>query len=192
MSNAAPDSSSEDGISRGPFRCLGSRPVYGSPWIQLREDRVLMPSGKEGTFGVITMKPGSSVVVLDVDGYTYLAREYKYGIERESLELVSGALLDGESPIDGAKRELEEELGLIAVDWMDLGCVNPFTTIVNSPNYVFLAKNVRSGIQASDPDEKVVRVRIPFREAVEMVLRGDITHGASCVGILKAARIMGV
>jgi len=176
---------------RGPFVLLGSREVYRNPWLHLREDTVLRPGGTEGVFGIIEMKAGSSVLALTQNGDIFLSKEYKYGIGRESLECVSGAIEDGEQPLDAAKRELREELGLVASEWIDLGVVDPFTTVVNSPNHMFLAIGAeRDGDQNLDEGEVVEASRVPFSAAIDLVMRGHITHSASCVLILKADKYL--
>src|SRR5216683_2840432 len=118
---------------RGPYEILASRDLYENRWIRLREDKVIRPGGSEGLFAIIEMNTGASVLALTDDNYVYLVKEYKYGIGRESLELVSGAMEDRESPLLAAKRELREELGLKATEWVDLGFVDTFTTVVHSP-----------------------------------------------------------
>lgn len=175
---------------RGPFSVLETRSVYRNPWINVREDKVIHPGGKEGIFGVIEMKAGSTVLAIDDHSHVFLVKEYKYGIERESIELMSGGLDGEESPIDGAKRELKEELGIEAAQWNNLGMVDPFTTVVRSPNYMFLARNLSFGANAPEEWEKIEMIRVPFLDAVEMVMRGEITHSASCVCVLKAARLL--
>ncbi len=171
---------------RGPFQITGSRPVYANPWIEVREDQVVRPGGTPGVFGMVTMKTGSTVVALSPGRDVYLVREFKYAVNRETTEVVSGALEAGETPLAAAKRELKEELGLEAREWVDLGVVDPFTTVIDSPNHLFLALDVREG-QSSPDDGEIIRVeKVPLAKAVDMVLKSEITHGASCVALLKA------
>lgn len=178
--------------NRGPFQILESETVYKNKWITVHEDHVIRPGGSRGIFGVIEMVPGSSVLPLDKEGYVYLVKEYKYGIDKESIEVISGAIDKNESPLDAAKRELEEELGFTAHCWEALGYVDPFTTIVNSPNFLFLAREFKITSTNLDEGEKVIPIRVKFSEALEKVLKGEITHSASCVLILRAARVLGV
>lgn len=176
---------------RGPYTFLATREVYRNPWIRVREDKVLRPGGKEGIFGVVEMVAGSSVLPVDNEGNVYLVSEYKYGIERESLEVMSGALASGETPLEAAQRELKEELGLTASQWDDLGCVDPFTTIVKSPNHLFLAQGLAQGSSSPDEGEELRTVKISLDEALARVMAGEITHAGSCVLILKAVRLLG-
>ncbi|KUO69332.1 MAG: hypothetical protein APF80_01060 [Alphaproteobacteria bacterium BRH_c36] len=174
----------------GPFKLISRRTVYKSPWLELREDGVIRPDGAPGTFGVITMKEGSSILPLDDDGQVYLVREFKYGIERDSIEVISGGLDDGETPLAAAQRELLEETGLIAREWLSLGCVNPFTTVVKSPNHVFLARNLEVGSRKLEAGEVLTIEKMKFSDALSLVYDGTISHAASCVAILRTALLL--
>jgi 8-oxo-dGTP pyrophosphatase MutT (NUDIX family) len=175
----------------GPYVVLSTEIKYKNPWISVREDTVIRPGGERGIFGVVEMIPGSSVVALTDNNEIYLVSEYKYGIKRESLEVISGAIEAGETPLDAAKRELVEELGIIANQWTDLGMVDPFTTVINSPNYIYLAKGLTLAEANPDAGEIVRLVKVHFDEALRLVLNGEITHSASCVAILRTARVLG-
>jgi ADP-ribose pyrophosphatase len=169
----------------GPYRVLNSRDIYRNRWLSVREDSVIRPGGTEGLFGVVRMKPGSSVLAMTEHQEVFLVREFKYGVARETLELISGALEHGECPLDAAKRELREEVGLAAAEWVDLGDVDPFTTVIQSPNYMFLALGLSELGQLLDEGEILQPVRVPFHRLVEMVRNSEVTHAASCVAVLK-------
>lgn len=174
---------------KGPFQLTGSKSVYQNPWISVREDTVVRPDGKKGVFGVVEMVEGSTVLALDSDGTAYLTREYKYGLGGDSLEVISGGIDEGETPLVAAKRELQEELGLTANKWTSLGYINPFTTVVRSRNHLFLAQELTKGTAAED--ELLEVTKVPFSVAIAKVLDSSISHGATCVTILKTARILG-
>jgi len=177
---------SQQGARRvGPYTIVHSRPIYENPWVKLREDRVTDLQDKESTFGVITMKSGVTVLPMDDSGGVSLVREFKYGIGEPTLEAVSGAIESGENPEQAGLRELGEEVGLIAAEWVDMGLVNPFTTIVNSPNHTFLARKLSRIRRRPDAPEQIETVTMPFADALQAVLDGTITHAASCVLILK-------
>ncbi|WP_076819729.1 NUDIX domain-containing protein [Pseudofrankia asymbiotica] len=171
--------------SKSPFRLLTSRLVYENPWLSVTEDKVIRADGGGGTFGVVEMKDGVTVLALTEDGETFLAREYRYGVERHTLELVSGAIEEGEDPLQAARRELKEEMGLTASTWTDLGHIDPFTSIVRSKNYLFLAQDLTEGARNLDSGEEIEPVRVGLDTAVKMALEGMITHGASTALILK-------
>ena len=174
----------------GPWQIVGSREVYRDPWIEVQCDDVIRPDGRQGTHCVVRMKPGVSVLPVDDDGTVYLTDEFHYGIGRQAIEVVSGGIEPGDDPLATAQRELAEELGIQAGEWHDLGLVDPFTTIVVSPTRLFLARGLTFGQTAQEGTERIGIVQCSLAEAVEMVLDSRITHGPSCVLILKAARML--
>lgn len=174
-------------VFKGPFEVISSRHIYTNPWITVREDEVIRPGGTESIFGVVDMMGGSSVLAMTDDCQVYLAREFKYGVQDYSIETVSGGLEQGELPLETAIRELREEFGLEAREWISLGMIHPFTNVINSPSYLFLARGVEMKHEPKpDPGEKIEVIKLPFAQAVEMVLRGEITNGSACALILKA------
>lgn len=175
-----------------PFEVLSSHTVYENPWIRVQEDRTAYPTGRTGIYGIVHLKPGVTVLALDANQNAYLTREYRHALGTSSLELVSGGIEPHESPLDAAQRELREELGIVADQWQALGCINPFTAVVNSPAWLFVARGLRFGTANPDPEEHITLSVVPFAEAMAMVTDGRISHGASCVTILKVALSAGV
>ncbi len=169
----------------GPWIIKETILKYKNPWIEVKEDQVIRPDGKPGIFGVIEMKPGISVLALDEEGFVYLTAEFHYAVGRESIEVVSGAIDEGEKPIEAAKRELEEELGIQAEDWIDLGTVDPFTSVIHSPACLFLARKLKFTKRKQEGTERIECKKIQIQDAINMVLESKITHGPSCVLILK-------
>ena len=172
----------------GPWTIEAGEQKYKNGWIEVIEDRVTMPDGKPGSFTTVQMRPGVSVLAVDTDNFVYLTSEFRYAIGQDSVEVVSGAIDEDEEPLDAARRELREEVGIEAGEWSDLGLVNPFTSVVKSPAHLFLARSL-SFTDVERESTEIIRVmRLKFDEAVEMVMESKITHGPSCVLILKALR----
>lgn len=176
----------------GPWMITGSREVYRDPWLALRRDEVIRPDGQPGSYVVATLKPGVSVLALDDDGTAYLTEEFHYGVGRVTLEAVSGGIEPGEDPRIAAERELREEIGIEADEWTDLGSVDPFTANVVSPTRLYLARNLRFVADDQEGTERIRRIAIPLADAIRKVMDSEITHGPSCVLILKAAIHLGL
>lgn len=176
--------------TNGPWKIKNSQEKYKNPWIYVREDQVIRPDGKDGIFGVVEMVAGISVLPLDDDGFVYLTKEFHYAIGGDSTEVSGGAIDQGETSLAAAKRELKEELGIEADEWIDLGTVNPFTTVIKSPSTIYLARKLHFSEANWEGTEKIETVKIKFEAALEMVMQSEITHGPSCVLILKAAEYL--
>jgi ADP-ribose pyrophosphatase len=173
----------------GPWQIVKRHEVYRDPWIVLHKDDVIRPDGQPGTFSVVHVKAGVCVLAVD-NGVAYLTEEFHYGVGRITVEAVSGGIEPGETALLTAQRELREELGIRAVDWLDLGVCDPFTSSVVSPTRLFLARGLDIGEQAPEGTERIRRLAVPVAEAVAMVVDGRITHGPSCVLILKAHMLL--
>jgi ADP-ribose pyrophosphatase len=169
----------------GPWNIVGSQEVYRDPWIAVRKDDVIRPDGRPGTYSVVHLKPGVSVLAMDDGQHVYLTQEFHYGVGRVTLEAVSGGMDDGENPLVTAQRELKEELGIEAASWTDLGVVDPFTGSVVSPTRLYLARDLTFGPHGQEGTETIHCVKLPLRDALQKVLASEITHGPSCVLILK-------
>jgi len=176
--------------NNGPWKIKDSQVKYKNRWISVREDQVIRPDGKDGIFGVVEMVAGASVLPLDDEGFVYLTKEFHYAIEQDSIEVVSGAIDKDETALEAAKRELKEELGAEADEYVDLGMMNPFTTVVKSPATMYLAKGIKFSEANPEGTEKIDLVKVKFDDAVRMVMNSEITHGQSCVLILKASEYL--
>ena len=173
---------------RGPWRVLRSHEVYRDPWVVLTKDEVIRPDGQPGTHTVTRFKDGVSVLPLDADGCVYLTDEFHYARGQHGIEVISGGVEPGEELLTAAARELREEVGITAVLWTPLGLTDPFTTQALAPVMMFLAEGLSFVEATPEGTELIRRVRMPLADAVEMVMRSEITHAPSCVLILKAAR----
>jgi ADP-ribose pyrophosphatase len=169
----------------GPWKIIEHRQVYSDPWTRVCKDEVIRPDGRPGTYTVVHVKPGVSVLAMDDDLNVYLTEEFHYGVGRVTIETASGGVEPGEEPLATAQRELREELGIEARDWTDLGACDPFTANVVSPTQLFLARGLTFGQQAPEGTEQIQCVSMHLDEAVARVLASCITHAPSCLAILK-------
>lgn len=169
----------------GPWTIHETRTLHRDPWMNVVLDQVTRPDGRPGTYCVAHIKPGVCVLAVDDDDNAHLTQEFHYGVGRETLEAVSGGIDDGEEPLDAARRELKEELGITAEEWTALGSVDPFTSMICSPTRLFLARRLTFGEVRREGTETMRRVTMPIGEAVEAVMDGRVTHAPSCVVILK-------
>jgi ADP-ribose pyrophosphatase len=172
-------------IERGPWKIVQSRDIYRDPWIGVRVDDVIRPDGNPGIHSIIDIKPGVCVLAMDAEHNVYLAEEFHYAVGRVTLEGVSGGIEPGESPLLTAQRELREELGIVAANWTDLGVIDPFTANVVSPTRLFLAEQLTHTQTQHEGTERIRCVRVPLAEALRMLADGQITHGPTCVLLLK-------
>ena len=170
----------------GPWKIKSTECVYSDPFISVRLDQVIRPDEKDGQHVVVAMKPGVCVLAMDEEDNVYLTSEFHYGVGRYSLEAVSGGIEPGENPDETARRELQEEIGLVAMDWEHVGTVDPFTTIVVSPVRLYIVRGLSKAPTNPEGTEQIETVVMPLNEAIEKVNSGEITHAPTCVVLLQA------
>lgn len=173
----------------GPWLIHDSREVYRDPWVRVVKDDVTRPDGDPGTYTVVHIKAGVSVLAIDSEDNVYLTREFHYAVGCETLEVVSGGIEEGDDAKSTARRELKEELGIEAGVIEPLGRVDPFTASMLSPTELFLARDLTFGEATPEGTEQIACVQMPLREAIEAAIDGRITHAPSCVLLLKVATL---
>ncbi|HKZ76746.1 MAG TPA: NUDIX hydrolase [Pyrinomonadaceae bacterium] len=134
------------------------------------------------------MRPGVAILALDDDGFVYLVREFRYALGRQSIEVVSGTIDKGEASLSAARRELHEELGIKAQEFVELGRLDPITSVLDAPTYLFLARGLEFGKKSPDGAEQIETLKFRLADALRMVDSNEITHAQSCALICMASR----
>jgi 8-oxo-dGTP pyrophosphatase MutT (NUDIX family) len=169
-----------------PWRTIKSYLVYDNPWIRVRQDDVIRPDGEQGIYGVVHFKNRAiGVLPIDEEGYTYLVGQYRYPLNRYSWEIPEGGGPENEEPLDAAKRELLEETGLEAHHWQLLGHAHLSNSVSDEEAVYYLATGLVQREAQPEGTEKLELMRIPFSEALWMVLEGEITDALSVMAIMR-------
>jgi 8-oxo-dGTP pyrophosphatase MutT (NUDIX family) len=174
----------------GPWTIQETTQKYQNSFINVHEDQVLQPDGQPGMYATVKMIPGVAILPIDSDRVVYLTRQFRYALGKESIEVVCGAIEEDEPPFEAAQREVQEELGIKAEEWIDLGVFDLDTSIVHCPVYLFLTKHLSFTQTNQEGTETIERLRMPLEAAVQMVMDSKITHAPSCVLILKAGNAL--
>ena len=178
------------GRKHGPWTVESSERLYADEFAEVWVDEVSGPDGSPSRRVTMRMKPGVAVLAVDEEGFAHLVKTFRYAVGKESIEAVQGGAEEGEEPERAARRELKEELGIEAEDFLDLGLVDAVTSQVYSPSRIFLARRLKFGEHERESTEHLQPLKVKFDEAVRMVMDGRITQGISCTLILKAARLL--
>jgi 8-oxo-dGTP pyrophosphatase MutT (NUDIX family) len=182
-----------------PWTTRSTRIVFDSGRLRLREDSVTQPDGRPGSYVYLEVPtPVVAIVpIAEAAGvrYVYLVRQWRYPWSSNSWEIPSGGGEGQESPREAAERELAEEVGLSAARWDALGTGYSSATI-RGRWHLFLARELRpapTGLHARDGAEHdLIARRVPLTEALAAAMDGRIEHGMSALGLLRAARRLGV
>jgi 8-oxo-dGTP pyrophosphatase MutT (NUDIX family) len=165
-----------------------SRVVFENDWMVVREDDVTNPGGGQNRYGHVQFKNVAvAILPVDAEGNTYLVGQSRYTLDSYSWELpMGGAPLD-EDPLDAARRELQEETGLLAEGWVELMRLHLSNSITDELGIVYLARDlVRGDVQHEETEDITVRM-LPVAEAVELALSGEITDALSVAALQRYA-----
>ncbi|MCR6650989.1 MAG: NUDIX hydrolase [Cellvibrionaceae bacterium] len=180
--------SSEPEIRVGGWQRLSSRIAYENPWIRVSHEEVKTPSGHDGIYGLVHFK-GTAVGVVPVDdeGNTWLVRQSRYTLNEFTWEIPEGGAKEGESTLLCAQRELAEEAGLVATEWEELMRIHTSNSVTDESGVLYLARGLSSCAQNLDPTEDIELRKLPLKEAIQMVLSGEITDALSIAALLRLA-----
>src|SRR6185436_7037155 len=166
-------------------KVIDSQSIYRGRVFEVTVDTI--SEGEKTYAREVVHHPGSAVIVpVFDDGTIALVRQYRHPAVRYLLEAPAGTLRRGEAPEEGAKRELEEELGVVC------GRLEKLSEFYVSPGFcaekmwVYLATELTETKQQLDDDEILEVVRIPFSQALTMITTGEIEDAKTIIGIMLA------
>ena len=169
---------------------LEERALYEGRIFTVYSGTVELPNGKTAPRDRIAHSGGAGILPLDADGSIYLVRQYRYGVDKSLLEIPAGKLEPGEDPQLTAVRELTEEVGFLPKEVTPLGYMELSPAYLGEITYLYLGRDLVPQKAALDEDEFLEVVKMPFSEALERVLNGEITDGKTQNAILKTAALL--
>lgn len=179
---------------KNPWTTLSGEVMYDNPWITVTEFQVINPSGGKGIYGKVHFKNKAiGIIPVDKDLNTWLVGQYRYTLDAWHWEIPEGGGPLQHDPVESAKRELQEETGLIAESWTEIIHLHTSNSVTDEEGHIFLAEELKEGSSSLEETEADLKVwKLPLKEALEMVLKGEITDSMSVMAILKVARLKGV
>ncbi len=141
--------------------------------------------GKEAGREMVFHPGGVGVVAIDEAGFVCMVRQLRKPYEKAILEIPAGKIDPGEKPEICGRRELVEETGYSAKEFISLGEFYPSVGYSNEIIHIFLAKNLTKGNANPDEDEYVDIEKIHIDTLVSMIMSGEIKDGKTIAAILK-------
>mgnify|MGYP003574930535 CR=1 FL=1 len=158
--------------------------------LTVRYDEARLPNGTiSGREYVI--HPGAVVVVaLTKEGDVVLERQFRYPLKQVFIELPAGKIDPGEPVLTTGQRELLEETGYSAQEWVKLGIQHPCIGYSNEVIHVYLAQGLELGNHARDIDEAMDVFVWPFERVMQAIEIGEITDSKTMSAMLLAERYL--
>jgi len=174
-----------------PWIEQNNREVYENPWIKLTEHDVKNPGGGDSIYGKVHFKKYAlGIVALDDHLNTWLVGQWRFPLNEYSWEIPMGG---GELEVDkvmSAQRELKEETGITAEHWQEVIKIHLSNCVSDEVGYGYVARQLTYGETEFDETEDLEVRKLPFEEAVDMVLEGKRTDSLSVATILKVDKML--
>ncbi|HXY38739.1 MAG TPA: NUDIX hydrolase [Vicinamibacteria bacterium] len=169
-------------------RVLHHERIYCGKILDLDLDLVEEPGGIQGRREVVRQRGSVAALPIDDEGRLTLVRQYRYAVDALVWELPAGRIDPGETPEEGARRELEEEVGLRP------RLLEPLATFWTTPGFcdevmhLFRATGLESVPARPEADEHIEAGRFTLPQAEAMIRRGEIHEGKTLVALLMELR----
>ncbi len=177
--------------NKNPWILLSKKEVYESPWISVSHHHILNPKGFPGTYSVVHFKNlAIGVLPLDENFNTWIVGQFRYPFNLFTWEIPEGGGSLDIDPLESAKRELEEECGIIANKFTFIQHMQLSNSATDEVAYLYIAQGLSFTNTQHGDDEELHVKKIPFNELYEMVLNGKVTDSLTVAAVLKTKLMM--
>ena len=160
--------------------------LYQGALFSFVSEDVTLPNGSRTELAMVRHPGSTAVVPLFEDGTVLMERQYRHAVGKYLLEIPAGTLEPGESPLICAKRELEEETGYVAEQFVEICRVDIIPAYSDEKIHVFLARGLKQSEQKLDKDEIIEIVNYPLNETLEMIEQGQINDAVTILALQRA------
>lgn len=172
---------------------VSSEKIFDGEILHVEKDIVTLPNSATATREVIRHIGAVCVVPVTDDNKVVMERQFRYPINQVITEIPAGKLdFPTEDRLKAIKRELREETGYQAEEWIDMGIYYPAAAYSDEKITMYLAKGLSLGSQDLDDDEFLDIHLVPIETLIDEIMSGKITDGKTQVAILKAAKHLNI
>ncbi len=168
------------------FKLVRSQVLFDNPYAQVILDTLEYEGVQRPYFYLTSPVEAVATVSLTDEGCIILTRQYRHPVRKVIYDLPAGHLEPGEDPIQGARREFEEETGYFPHRIEQLGYYNQFPGVLRAATNLFFATELVKTSQNLEPGEILETVHMPVNEVLGMILNGEIIDGSLQLGFLLA------
>jgi 8-oxo-dGTP pyrophosphatase MutT (NUDIX family) len=173
---------------KNPWTVLTQSTVYENDWIRVEHHDVLGPLGGAGVYGTVHFKhQATGVVPIDGNGNVILVGQYRFPLRAYSWEIPEGGGSQLATALESAQRELREECGVVAANWKEILVMDLSNSVSDEGCTAFLAWELSEVPSEPDETEKLQVMRVPFWDAVDRTMRGEIRDAISVAALTRVA-----
>lgn len=170
--------------------CISSEVMASGGMLTVKRDQVRLANGHTSQREYVVHPGAVAVVPLLSNGNVVLEKQYRYPLHQVFIELPAGKIDPGEDILVTGQRELLEETGYTAAEWIKLGHQHPCIGYSNEVIHMYLARGLEAGTHQRDEDESLEVFEASFSECLQMIQSGEITDGKTIVGLMLAEKYL--
>lgn len=172
-------------------KTISSEPIYNGKIINVRKDTVQLPNGKTALRELIAHPGGVGVIAVDENKDVFMVTQYRIAAKSDMLEIPAGKMEYGEDPLECGSRELVEETGYKAKNFIHLGEYYATPGYCEEKLNIYLAQDLEFVGQNLDEGEFLNVKKYSLDELYKMVMDNKIYDAKTAIAILKAKAILG-
>lgn len=167
------------------MKCSDRQTVFTGMVIHIEQMDVEIGAKGAHTFQVIRHPGGAGVLPLHGDGTVSLIRQLRPAVAATVVEIPAGRLSPGEPPLECARRELVEETGLRAAEFIPLGPIYSSPGVFDEIIHLYAAVGLTEGVAQQEADEDIELLRMPLSEALTMVADGRVGDAKTIAALYR-------
>ncbi len=168
------------------FKLISSQVLFDNPYARVIVDTLEYEGVQRPYFYLTSPVEAVATVSLTGDGCIILTHQYRHPVGKVIYDLPAGHLEPGEKPMEGARREFEEETGYVPRQMEHIGYYNQFPGVLQAATNLFFATDLVKTAQHLEPGEVLETIHMPVRQVLQLILNGDIIDGSLQLGVLLA------
>jgi ADP-ribose pyrophosphatase len=165
---------------------IGNKTLLQTKLFDVEAIELELPDRKHHTYNLVRHADSVTILPVDEQRCIHWVKQYRVGAAQEVLELPAGVIDDGESPLECAQREIQEEIGMKAAELLPLGSYYLAPGYCSEVNHAFLARQLSQSSLSMDEDEFIEIQIIPVEESYQMAREGKIKDAKSLAALLLA------
>ena len=172
-------------------KTLSTEQIYNGHIINVRVEKVELPDGRISSRELVGHLGGVGIIAVDENHQVFMVSQYRIAARSMMLEIPAGKLEKGEDPLECGKRELIEETGYKAKDFVHLGEYYATPGYCEEKLNIYLAQGLEFVGQHLDDGEFLKVKKYSLDDLYSMVMENKIYDAKTAIAILKAKAILG-